>query len=170
VFVIYFDKEMLKCPRGGTPAIVTKSHLHTLPPTIFLTLQKGLTTVEWTWWRNHRNSNCAFGYLLVLNMTRLPVSAIQNRIRIGLDFENISTGSDMDIQTALITAVEYLIRGLFGYKPDWIKYLDSGTGLGLDWITHWKYWTRLESEKSSIRSTLLLNPKFNLRTLRGPHF
>ena len=27
--------------------------------------------------------------------------------RIGLDFENISTGSDMDIQTALITAVEY---------------------------------------------------------------
>jgi len=69
-------------------------------------------------------------------MTRLPVSAIQNRIRIGLDFENISTGSDMDIQTALITAVEYLIRGLFGYKPDWIKYLDSATGLGLDWITH----------------------------------
>jgi len=33
-----------------------------------------------------------------------PDSAIQNRTRIGLDFENISTGSD--IQTALITAVE----------------------------------------------------------------
>jgi len=34
-----------------------------------------------------------------------PDSAIQNRIRIGLDFEKNSTGSDMDIQTALITAV-----------------------------------------------------------------
>ena len=63
-------------------------------------------------------------------------SVIQNRIHIGLDFENISTESDMDIQTALITAVECLIRGFFGYKPDWIKQLDSATGLGLDWITH----------------------------------
>jgi len=82
-------------------------------------------------------------------------SVIQNRINIGLDFENISTESDMDIQTALITAVECLIRGFFGYKPDWIKQLDSATGLGLDWITHWKYWTGLGSQKSSIRSTQL---------------
>jgi len=42
----------------------------------------------------------------------------------------------MDIQSALITAVECLIRGFFGCKPDWMKYLDSATGLGLDWITH----------------------------------
>ena len=61
----------------------------------------------------------------------------------------------MDIQTALITAGECLIRGIFGYKPDWIKYLDSGTGLGSDWMTHWKYWTRLGLQKSSIRSTLV---------------
>jgi len=44
-----------------------------------------------------------------------------NRTRIGLDFKNISTGSDMDIQTALIAAVECLIRGFFRYKPNWIK-------------------------------------------------
>jgi len=43
-------------------------------------------------------------------ITIQPDSAIQNRMRIGLDFEKISTGSDMDIQTALITAVECLIR------------------------------------------------------------
>jgi len=35
------------------------------------------------------------------------------------------------------------------------KYLDSVMGLGSDWITHWKYWTGLGSQKSSIRSTLL---------------
>ena len=29
----------------------------------------------------------------------------------GLDFEKNSTGSDIDIQTALITAVKWLIRG-----------------------------------------------------------
>jgi len=62
--------------------------------------------------------------------------AIQNWIRFGLDFEDISTGSDMDIETALITAVKCIIRGFFGYKPVWMKYLDSATGLGLDWITH----------------------------------
>ena len=49
-----------------------------------------------------------------------PDSAIQNRFRIGRDFENISTGSDMDIQTALITAVECLNQVFFRYKPDWI--------------------------------------------------
>jgi len=35
-----------------------------------------------------------------------PDSAIQNRNRIGQDFEKNSTGSDVDIQTALITAVK----------------------------------------------------------------
>jgi len=39
----------------------------------------------------------------------------------------------MDIKTALITAVKCL-RVFFGYKPDWIKYLDRCTGLGSDWI------------------------------------
>jgi len=32
-------------------------------------------------------------------------------------FRKNSTGSDMDIQTALITAVKCLIRVFFGYKP-----------------------------------------------------
>ena len=40
-------------------------------------------------------------------------SAIHNRIRIGLDFEKISTGSDMDIQTALITAEKCLFKVFF---------------------------------------------------------
>jgi len=29
------------------------------------TLQKGHTTVEWTWWRQHWNANSVFGYLAV---------------------------------------------------------------------------------------------------------
>jgi len=29
-----------------------------------------------------------------------------------------------------------LNQSFFGYKPDWIKYLDSATGLGSDWIMH----------------------------------
>ena len=45
-------------------------------------------------------------------------------------------------------------ESFFGYKPDWIKYLDSVTRLGSNWITHWKYWTGLGSQKSSIHSTL----------------
>jgi len=41
-----------------------------LPYLIFIlcrppTLQKGHTTVEWTWWRHHRNAN-AFVYLSVI--------------------------------------------------------------------------------------------------------
>jgi len=69
-------------------------------------------------------------------MTRFPIaiqpdSAIQNQI--ALDFENNSPRSDMDIQTAFITAVKCLIRVFF--QMDWIKYLDSTTGLGSDWIT-----------------------------------
>jgi len=35
----------------------------------------------------------------------------------------------MDIQLVLITAVKCWIRWFFWYKPDWIKYLDSITGL-----------------------------------------
>jgi len=49
-------------------------------------------------------------------------------------FRKNSTGSDMDIQTALITAVKYLIRRFFGHKPDWIKYSYRSTELGLDRI------------------------------------
>ena len=48
-----------------------------------------------------------------------------------------------------------LNQSFFGYIPDWIKYLDSVTGLGSDWITHWKYWTGIGSQTSSIRSTLV---------------
>ena len=51
-------------------------------------------------------------------------------------FRKNSTGSDMDIQTALVTAVKCSIRVFFGYKSDWIKYLERSTGLGSDWITH----------------------------------
>ena len=39
--------------------------------------------------------------------------------------------------------VRFLIRVFFGYKPYWIKYLGSATGLRWDWIAKWKYWTRL---------------------------
>jgi len=83
-----------------------------------------------------------------------PDSALQNRIRIGLNFEKNSTGSDMDIQTALITAVKCLIRAFFGYKPDWIKCFDRSTGLGSDRITEGKFWTGLGFQKSPICSTL----------------
>jgi len=47
----------------------------------------------------------------------------------------------MDIQTALTTAVKCLIRGFFGYKPDWIKCFDRSTRLGSDRITEKKFWT-----------------------------
>jgi len=54
----------------------------------------------------------------VLNMIRSPDrdppdSALQNRMRIELEFEKNTTGSDMDIQTALITAVKCLTRVFF---------------------------------------------------------
>jgi len=57
-----------------------------------------------------------------------PVSGSQSnrivhyRTGSGLDWilKKNSTGSDMDIQTALITAVKCLIRGFFGYKLDQI--------------------------------------------------
>jgi len=79
--------------------------------------------------------------ILVLNMIRFldrdPTGFCNSEPDPGwTGFRKISTGSDMDIQTALITAVKCLIRGFFGYKPDWVKYLDSATELGLDWITH----------------------------------
>ena len=84
-----------------------------------------------------------------------PDSANQNRIRIGLDIEKKPTGSEMDIQSALITAVKCLVREFFGYKPDWIKYFESATGLRLDWIAQRHYWTGLVFQKSPIRSTLV---------------
>ena len=46
-------------------------------------------------------------------------------------------------------------HSFYGYKPDWIKYLGSTTGLGLKWITQWKYWTGLGLQKSPISSTLV---------------
>jgi len=36
----------------------------------------------------------------------------------------------MDIQTALLTAVECLIRGFSDTNQDWIKYLDSAIAIG----------------------------------------
>jgi len=67
----------------------------------------------------------------VWNIIRYPDSAIQKRIQIGQVFKKNSAGSDMDIQTALITAV---IRVYLGYGAVWIKYFDRYTGLGSDRI------------------------------------
>jgi len=91
--------------------------------------------------------------------------AIQNWIRIGLDFEYISTGSD--IQTALITAGECLIRACLGYKPDWIKYLDSATGLGLDWIRIAKIFDLFNTTAGPAHATLVVH---NSRSVHNrPH-
>ena len=83
-----------------------------------------------------------------------PNSAIQNWIRIGLDFEKNSTGLDTVIQTELITAVWHLIRRFFGYKLVWIKFLDCSIGLGSDMIIQCKFLTGLGLQKSSICSIL----------------
>ena len=64
-------------------------------------------------------------------------------------------GSDMDIQTALITAVKCLISFFFGYKLDWIKYFDRSTGLGSHRITDREFWIGLGFQKSPICWTLL---------------
>ena len=48
-----------------------------------------------------------------------------------------------------------LNQSFFGYKPDWMKYLDRSTGLRSDRITQWKFWTGLRLPKSPICSTLL---------------
>jgi len=73
----------------------------------------------------------------------------------------------MDIQTALITAVKCSIRVFFGYKPDWIKYFDRFTGLGLDRITQGKFWTGLGFQKSPICSTLI---DCDVPSARDPNF
>jgi len=72
----------------------------------------------------------------------------------GTGFWKDATGSDLYIQTALITAVKCLIRVFFWYKPDWIKHLDRSTRLRSDRITQWKFWTGLGLPKSPICSTL----------------
>ena len=69
-------------------------------------------------------------------------------------FWKYSTGSNLDIQTALITAVKCLISFFFGYKPVWIKYLNKSIGLGSDRITQWKFLTGWGLPKSPISSTL----------------
>jgi len=79
-------------------------------------------------------SSLAEIYISVLNMIRLPDCDLSGFCDSELDvdrtaFRKNSTRSDMDIQTALITAVKCLIRGFSGYKADWIKYLDRCTGL-----------------------------------------
>jgi len=56
---------------------------------------------------------------------------------------------------ALITAVYCFTRVFFGYKSDWIKYLDRSSGLGSDRITQWKFWTELGLQKYPICSTLV---------------
>jgi len=48
-----------------------------------------------------------------------------------------------------------LNQSFSGYKPDWIKYFDRSTGLGLDLITERKFWTGLGLQKSPICSTLV---------------
>jgi len=60
----------------------------------------------------------------------------------------------MLISAALINAVKCFIRVFFLYKPDWVKYFDSSTGLGSDQITERKFWTGLGVQKSPICSTL----------------
>jgi len=96
----------------------------------------------------------------VLNMIRFPdrdptgfCTSEPDPDRTG--FRKNSTGSDMDIQTALITAEKCLIRVFLGYKPDWIKYLDRSTGLGSDRISQRNFWTGLGFQKPPICSTLL---------------
>jgi len=48
-----------------------------------------------------------------------------------------------------------LNQSFLGHKPDWIKYLDRPTGLGLGRISQKKFYTGLGLRKSPICSTLL---------------
>ena len=81
-------------------------------------------------------------------------SAIQNRNRVGLDFEK--TQPDRIWISKLHWSLQHNAYSefFFGYKPDWIKYLDRSTGFGSDRITQWKFWTGLGLQKSPICSTL----------------
>jgi len=81
-------------------------------------------------------------------------------------FRKNSTGSDLDIQIALITAVKCLIRVFSGYQPDWIKYLDSISGLWTDRTTQWQ-WCSLETpffqvSVSNVSGLVLVSNNFGL--------
>jgi len=43
-----------------------------------------------------------------------------------------------------------LNQSFFGYKPDWIKYMDESTELGSVRISQRKFWTGLGLQKSQI--------------------
>jgi len=43
--------------------------------------------------------------MIWFRIAKQPDSEFENRIQIDLDFEKHATGTDMDIETALITAV-----------------------------------------------------------------
>jgi len=99
----------------------------------------------------------------MLNMIRLPdrdPTRFCNSEPDWTGFVKRLTGSDMDNQTALITAVKCKFGVFFWYKLDWIKYLDRSTGLGSDRITQWKFWTGSGLEKSPLCSTLQNKYKF----------
>jgi len=72
-----------------------------------------------------------------------PDSAIQNQIRIGLDFEKTQPDQIWINPNCIDHCCIMLNQSFFGYKADWIKYLDRSTGLGSDQITQWKFWTGL---------------------------
>jgi len=112
------------------------------------------------------------GWASVLNMIRFPDRDPTGFCNSQPDpdrtrFRKNSTGSDLDIQTALITAVKGLIRVFFGYKPDCIKYLDRSSGSGSDRITQWKFWTGLGLRKSPVCSTPVSMDKVRIGYLAG---
>jgi len=100
-------------------------------------VQNVLTAAELEPWNPDPVHLC---YILVLNMIQFPdrdptgfCNSEPDPGRTG--FRNNSSGSDMDIQTAFVTAAKWFNQSFFWYKPDWIKYLETSTGLGLDRIT-----------------------------------
>jgi len=82
-----------------------------------------------------------------------------NRIRIGLDYtvtilDWIRIAKISDPFNTNPNCVDHCSQIFAGYKSDWFKCLGSTTGLQFDWITQWKYWTGLGSQKPLIHSTL----------------
>ena len=84
-------------------------------------------------------------------------SALQNRIRIGLDFEKKLNRTRYGYPKCIDHCSKMFNQSFFGCKPDWIKYFDRPNRLASDRIIERKFWTGLGFQKSPICSTLVVS-------------
>jgi len=139
-------------PPVVTGLLVCRGHHSSFSYSILTTSQKGHTTVEWTWWRHHRNANSV--WLLICHWNSVWL------LRVKIIWQ---PWPRFPLSTPVFSEAGRDEHGQdwIGLDQDWSQFWPNQDWIGLHFFFNWRIRTGSDWENFSFIYVIILNiPKF----------